>query len=67
MEVDLKYLDNIRQKTKYFPFCPGNKSISKDDFNDYMRSIKPKNYVPHSKLVCDWTGKKRYLVHYRLL
>ena len=32
-----------------------------------MRSIKPKNYVSHSKLVCDWTDKKRYLVHYRLL
>ena len=57
--VDLKYPDNIRQKTKYFPFCPENKSTSKDDFNDYMRSIKPKNYVSHSKIVCDWTEKKR--------
>ena len=32
-----------------------------------MRSIKPKNNVSHSKLVCDWTDKKRCLVHYRLL
>ena len=30
VEVDFKYLDNIRQKTKYFPFCPENKTISKD-------------------------------------
>ena len=22
LEVDLKYPDNIKQKTKYFPFCP---------------------------------------------
>ena len=34
IEVDLKYPHNIRQKTKYFPFCPENKSISKQDFND---------------------------------
>ena len=32
-----------------------------------MRSIKPKNYASYSKLVCDWTGKKRYLVHFSLL
>ena len=25
LEVDLKYPDNIKQKTKYFPFCPENK------------------------------------------
>ena len=32
-----------------------------------MRSIKPKNYVSHSKLVCGWADKKGYLVLYRLL
>ena len=25
VEVDLKYPDNIKQKTKYFPFAPENK------------------------------------------
>ena len=25
LEVDLKYPDDIKQKTKYFPFCPENK------------------------------------------
>ena len=59
VENNLKYPDNIRQKTKYFPFCPDSKSTSNDDFNDYMRLIKPKNYVSHSKLVCDWTETKR--------
>ena len=24
LEVDLKYPDDIKQKTKYFPFCPEN-------------------------------------------
>ena len=29
IEVDLKYLDNIKEKTKSFPFCPDNKIIDK--------------------------------------
>ena len=28
LEVDLKYPDDIKQKTKYFPFCPENKKIN---------------------------------------
>ena len=37
LEVDLSYPYNIRQKTKHFPSCPEKKSISKDNFNDYMK------------------------------
>ena len=66
-EVDLEYPYSIRQQTKHFPFCPENKSISKDDFGPYMKSIMPKNYVSHKKLICDWTDKKNYLIHYRML
>ena len=43
VKVDLSYRENIRQQTKYFQFCPKNKSTSKDDFNDYMKKIEPKN------------------------
>ena len=67
LELDLEYPHNIRQKTKYFPFAPENKSISKDDFSPYMKSIMPKNYVSHKKLICDWTDKRNYLIHYRML
>ena len=67
LEVDLEYPYNIRQKTKYFPFCPENKTISKNDFGPYMKSIMPKNYVSHKKLICDWTDKRNYLIHYRML
>ena len=67
LEVDLEYSYNIRQKTKHFPFCPENKSISKDDFSPYMKSIMPKTYVSHKKLICDWTDKKNYLIHCRML
>ena len=35
LEVDLKYPDKIKEKTKHFPFCPENKKINPDKYNDY--------------------------------
>ena len=32
-----------------------------------MKSIKPENYTKSEKLICDWTDKKKYLIHYRML
>ena len=42
LEVDLKYTDDIKEKTKNFPFCPENKIIHKDKYNDneYMKKNK---------------------------
>ena len=67
IEVDLKYPDNIKQKTMNFPFCPENKKINPDNFSDYMKEIKPDTYTQTKKLICDWSDKKNYLVHYRML
>ena len=67
LEVNLKYPDDIKEKTKHFPFCPENKKINPNKYNDYMKKIKPKNYTKSEKLICDWTDKKRYLIHYRML
>ena len=67
IEVDLIYPDNIKQKTKNFPFAPMNKKINPDDFNEYMKEIKPDTYIQSSKLICDWSNKKNYLIHYRML
>ena len=41
IEVDLKYPNNIKEKTKNFPFCPENKKISPDKFSDYMKEVRP--------------------------
>ena len=43
VEVQLKYANKIKEKTKIFPFCPENKVIPKDKLNDYMKKTKPKN------------------------
>ena len=67
IEVDSKYTSNIKEKTKSFPFCPENKRINPDDFNDYMKEIKPDTYIQNKKLICDWSDKKNFLVHYRML
>ena len=67
LEVDLIYPDNIKQKTKYFPFCPENKKIDPKKYNEYMKRIKPENNTKSKKLICDWTDKRKYLIHYRML
>ena len=67
LEVDLKYPDNIKQKTRYFPFCPENKKTNPNKYNDYMKNIKPETYAESRKLICDWTDEKKYLIHYRML
>ena len=67
IEVDLTYPDIIKEKTKNFPFAPVNKKIDTDNFSDYMKTIKPDTYTQTSKLICDWTDKKNYLIHYRML
>ena len=67
VEVDLKYPDDMKEKTKYFPFTPVNKKINPENFNDYMNEIKPDTYVQSNKLICDWSDKENYLTHYRML
>ena len=67
IEIDLKYPNKIRSNTKNFPFAPVNKKINPDNFNDYMKEIKPDTYIQTSKLICDWSDMKNYLIHYRML
>ena len=66
IELDLTYPNKIKEKTKNFPFAPMNKKIIPDNFNDYMQEIKPDTYKQSSKLICDWSDKKNYLIHNRM-
>ena len=67
VEVDLKYPDNIKQKTKNFPFASVNKKTNPDNFSDYMKENLPNTYIQNKKLICDWSDKKNCLIHYRML
>ena len=65
IEVDLKYPDNIKYK-KRLSICPWKKTYL-DDFSYFMKKSKPDTYTQTKKLICDWSDKKNYLFHYRLL
>ena len=67
VEADLTYPDNMKNKTRKFPFAPVNEKINPDNFNDYMNEKKPDTYIQTKKLICDWSDKKNYLVHYSML
>ena len=67
VEVDLKYPDKIKEKTKNFPFAPVNKKNNPDSFSDYMKEIKPDTYTQTKKMIYHWSDKKKFLVHYRML
>ena len=45
LKVDLKYPDNIKEKTKNFPFAPESKFIHKDKYKNSMKKISTKNYT----------------------
>ena len=67
IEVELKHPDNIEYKTRIFPFAPVNKKTNPDEFSDYMKKIKPIIFTQTKKVICDWSDKKNYLIHYRML
>ena len=48
--VDLKYTDEIKEKTKLFPLAPENKKFNPDNFLAYMNKNKPDNYTQTKKL-----------------
>ena len=62
IEIDLRYPDHIKEKTKNFPLCPESKFIPKEKYKDYLENIKPKKYTKAKKVKCDWTDEKNYLV-----
>ena len=50
IEVDLTDSNNIKEKTKNFPFAPVNKKFNPDKFSDYMIEIKLDTYIQTKKL-----------------
>ena len=65
IEIDLTYPDNIKEKTN-FPFAPVKRKFNPDDYNDYMREVKPDTHTHTKKLIYDWSDMKNYLVHYKM-
>ena len=51
VEVDIKYPDDINEKTKNFPFCHENKKINPDDFTPYMNENKSNTHIQYKKII----------------
>ena len=66
IDVDIKYPDNTKQKTKKFPNAAENKFNPQDKFTKCMKNIKPDNCTQDKK-ICHWADKRNYLIHYRML
>ena len=58
VEFDLNYPDKLKEKTRYFLFCPENKYKDLDKFIVYKNEIKPKDFTRNGQLICDWTDEK---------
>ena len=67
VEVDLKYPDNIKEKSKNFPFAPESKKVNPDNYSDYLKTVKPDAYTQTKKLICDWSDRENCLIQYRML
>ena len=67
LKVNLSILITKDKKTNDFPFAPENKEINPNFFSDYMKEVKPDTYTQTKKLKSDWSDKKKYLIHYRML
>ena len=53
VECDLKYPDNIKDKSIKFAFCPPNKVSPQYKFSDHMNEMKVNNYTKNWNLICD--------------
>ena len=67
VEVQSKYPDKLKNKTKIFHFCPEKKISRQDKFSKNMNALKRNIYTANKKLIPDWTDKTNYLVCYRIL
>ena len=50
IEVDLTNPNNIKEKTKNFPFASVNKKFNPDKFSDCMKEITPDTYIQIKKI-----------------
>ena len=72
-EVDLKYPNNLHDKTKYFPFCPEKTKPGKlhpaglSPLSKYQIENKDKHYKPTEKLILNQNDKKNYVIEGRML
>ena len=65
--IDMKYNDELKQKTKKYPFFPEKTKANIDQFADYQNEKKKKGYKPNEKLMLKLTDKEKYVIDGKML
>ena len=65
--IDIKYSDELKQKTNKYPFFPEKTKACVDQFTDYQNVNKKKGYKPNDKLMLKLTDKVDYVIDGEML
>ena len=64
--IDVKY-NELKQKTKKYPFFPEKRKANIDQFTDHQSENKKKGYKPNEKLMLKLTDKVDYVIDGEML
>ena len=64
---DVKYNDELKQKTKKYPFFPEKTKAKIDQVTDYQNENKKIGYKPNEKLMLKLTDKNDYVIDGEML
>ena len=65
--IDIKYNDDLKQKTNKYPFFPEKTRAKIGQFTDYQNVNKKKGYKPNEKLMLKLTDKVDYKIDGEML
>ena len=65
--IDIKYNDDLKQKTNKYPFFPEKTRANIGQFTDYQNVKKKKGYKPNEKLMLKLTDKVDYVIDGEML
>ena len=65
--IDIRYCDELKQKTNKYPFFPEKTKACVDQFTDYQNVNKKKGYKPNEKLMLKLTDKVDYVIDGEML
>ena len=65
--IDIKYNDELKQKTKKYPFFPEKTKANVDQFSDYQNESRKKGYKPNENLMIKLTDKENYVIDGEML
>ena len=66
-EINIKYNNDLKQKTEVFPYFPENSIPYTEQFTDDQEKNKPNKYKPLEKLMLTLHNKNNYVIEGRML